>query len=296
MTQVHYEIGDSSSPAGLPYHGSTGITNRCLRAIQRLLQTSVVARARVLSSPGPTASVRQHGFLLLADPEDYVVVLPGFSSGYAGEGPRGLSQAIALLREFDVDMDELVLSADAFARLRVSALTNADLETICSSRPTAGTSVYDYLLERHLSTGGACPWDDADVAIPFPILHPRVRELALRFWTSPDATLTTAFRRLEDSIRQRSGLQHGYGRSLINRTFGSNSPRLIWAGVSGGETTGRAARFASALGAYRNPRMHSEPGSETRAELLRELLAVNELYFLLDEAVSPPEPDTPQTT
>lgn len=56
--------------------------------------------------------------------------------------------------------------------------------------------------------------------------------------------------------------------------------------MNSGEIAGRAQRFTSAFVTHRNPRAHSEPSQEPFASVLREFLAVNELYFLEAAAVS----------
>lgn len=286
MTATKEQSSYDDRPAGIEYHGSSGVTAASLEAIFRLLQTSTVSRARLLSSPANDPG--SHGFLLVTEPEGYVAILPGFASGYGGEGPRGLSHALALLREFDVSIDELVLDAEVFRRLQGAALSYADVEMVSNARATTRGRVYDYVFEHHLGSASPNLWAAAEVAIPFPILHAEVRDLARGFWTDPDAALNRAFRRLEDAVRRRSGLT-GHGTSLMSKAFLGGGARLSWGDLPDAETSGRAQRFTSAFMAYRNPRAHHEPGSTPRAELLREFLAVNELFVLLAEATEVPD-------
>lgn len=82
--------------AQIEYHGLAGITGECIKAIVRLIHFGdTIEKAMLISYTGGDAG--QHCFLLTVNGEDLIAIKSGFSSGYHGEGPRGLSTAIQLL-------------------------------------------------------------------------------------------------------------------------------------------------------------------------------------------------------
>lgn len=107
-------------------------------------------------------------------------------------------------------------------------------------------------------------------------------DLAITFWNSPDAQLFTAYRRLEDRIRERLGIGE-IGAKLCSTAFYPPG-RLYWPGIENGEQVGRANLFIGAFTAYRNPRAHRQL-KEPPASQLTEFLLVNQLYRLEGEAV-----------
>jgi hypothetical protein len=118
--------------------------------------------------------------------------------------------------------------------------------------------------------------------IPFAIIDSRLLDLARSFWDDPDDKLLKGYRRLEDIIRERTGLtEHGF--RLLSKAFVGDTARLQWTGMNSGEKAGRGNLFSGAYGAHRNPRAHPELKSE-HAEQLREFLLLNHLYHLEKEA------------
>lgn len=99
----------------------------------------------------------------------------------------------------------------------------------------------------------------------------------------PDACLIDGYRRLEDVVRQRTGLQE-HGAKLFSETFLGDAPRLSWSGLSAAEQSGRGALFTSAYRAYRNPRAHRELRSDS-IDQTREFLLLNHLFSLERSAV-----------
>ncbi len=270
--------------AVLPYYGSSGITRDCLLAVASLLRESTIEHIRVVSEPAKQGP-RGHGLFVTCQPEGWVVILPGFTSGYAGEGPSGLSLAIALLHYHEVEMDELVVDADQYDRLESCSLTRNDVSQLVDSRPTPGTRVFDYVLEQHRNKSEASTiWQSFDSPLPFSILDPRLMDLAKSFRKDPDSMLVTAYRRLEDLVRRRTGLKEESGARLMSSAFLGTDARLGWEDVTPGESTGRAQRFVSGYTTYRNPRAHREPRGSFR-ESLRELMVINELFCLEANAI-----------
>lgn len=87
-----------SNPSFLAeYHGSHRTTRSCVDALARLLVSSVeIHRTLLLTYHG------RHGLCLDTDGPERIFIRCGFTSGYAGEGPRGLAVALQLLRTFNI--------------------------------------------------------------------------------------------------------------------------------------------------------------------------------------------------
>ena len=103
-------------------------------------------------------------------------------------------------------------------------------------------------------------------------------DLAIDFWTDPDARLLTGYRRPEDAVRRRSGVDD-HGASLFQKVFLNNPPELAWDVPDVGEQKGRGQLFVAAYTAYRNPRAHRAPSGWER-EWLDEFLMLNHLFRL----------------
>jgi hypothetical protein len=63
--------------------------------------------------------------------------------------------------------------------------------------------------------------------VPFAIVDPSLMDLALTFWDAPSDRLLTAFRRLEDIVRKRTGLKDRAGK-LFARAFLGEAALLRW--------------------------------------------------------------------
>jgi uncharacterized protein (TIGR02391 family) len=130
--------------------------------------------------------------------------------------------------------------------------------------------------------------------MPFGILDPRLADLALDFHAAPDRVLLDGFRRLEDRIRERTGLAE-HGTKLFSQAFAGDDSRLVWNMPSNargaerdliekGEQAGRAQLFTGAYQAFRNPRAHRTL-NHSAAEALSEFLVLNQLFRFEAEAV-----------
>ena len=261
-------------PAAIEYAGMGGTTKPCIEAVQRFLQFGdQPSHARILTC------ATHHGLLLKFGEYDFVAVKSGFGSGYAGEGSHGFAYVLELLQAHEVPIDEIVVSELLFERLDLSALTTADIRTIERAKPKRPQGWHDYAMDREEKRSeGRLLWQDFPPVVPFAIIDPRIIDLALNFWVDPDKRLVTAFRRLEDRIRARTGLKE-HGSKLVSQAFLGNPPKLLWPGLVASEQNARAQLFSAAFGTYRNPRTHHEV-EEGPEEQLSEFLVVNELYRL----------------
>jgi hypothetical protein len=268
----------SEVPAGVEYVGLAGISKECQDAVLRLLQYGdKITHTRILSSSG------DHCLLLTVNVGDIVAVKSGFSSGYLGEGPRTFSYVLQVLDAYGVEIDEYIVSAEVIERLDMSSLTQADLEAIEAARPVRPRRWGDYILEPYderKRTG--ILWENFPPVIPFAVIDGRITDLAISFWEGPDDRLMTGYRRLEDILRERTGIDE-HGTKLIAQAFGPNGGKLTWKDAGEGEHAGRMQVFVGAYMAYRNRRAHREP--KDRAEkLLTEFLLLNHLYLLEGES------------
>ncbi|WP_271007786.1 hypothetical protein [Paucibacter sp. B51] len=114
-----------SRPAGIQYMGMAGVSQSCVQAVERL----VMAGARIDLAQLLTADTA-HALLLHLEPMEVIAVKSGFRSGYAGEGPRALSDTLRLLQAFGFEIDEVEVSPALMKRLDDCALTQGDMDSI----------------------------------------------------------------------------------------------------------------------------------------------------------------------
>jgi hypothetical protein len=262
--------------AGIEYMGMSGVTAPCKEAVIRLLQCGeLIKRARILSYEN------EHALLLTTDLGDHIAIKSGFASGYGGEGPSGSSYVLALLFAHDVELDERRVSKDLLARLDHSALTTVDIARLERGRTERPSRWGEYVFKDdwHLDNEARL-WREFPHVIPFAIVDTRIMDLALKFHERPDECLLTGYRRLEDCVRERTGIEE-HGHKLFSQAFVVTPPRLSWKGIDEGERVGRANLFVNVFQAYRNPRAHREPHSGN----LGEFLLLNHLFGLENEAV-----------
>lgn len=261
--------------AGIQYLGISGVTHRCRDVIIDLIQSGEsIEKARLLTS------VDRHCFLVVLSRGENVAIKSGFTSGYSGEGPTALSYVIALFEAFEIDIDELDVDEIIIERIDHSSLTVEDLELIVKSRSKRPNKVYDYISEKHfrINESGNI-WKNFKPVIPFPIIDRKIIDLTISFWESPDEKIMTAYRRLEDLLRDKTGLNEN-SRSLISKAYRGEDAKLFWEGIEKSETEGRVQLMIGVFMAYRNPRAHKEIDHNSE-EYLQEFLLINHLFNLV---------------
>jgi hypothetical protein len=267
-----------ASLAAVEYHGQAGTTQECMEAVMRLIQfNDHIIQARILTW-------RNHHCLLLSiNVGDLVAVKSGFASGYMGEGPRGFSYILQLLRAHGVKITEYDVRRDMMNRLDSSCLTRLDLVKLESARPVRPSRLSEYIDESDwdMEKEGRL-WREFPCVVPFAIIDRRIIDLAKTFWQNPDEKLLTGWRRLEDVIRSRTGIDE-HGSKLFSRAFLGQEAILRWKGLNGAEQAGRGNLFTSAYQVFRNPRAHKETANDAQ-EFLAELLHLNHLFHLENEA------------
>lgn len=262
----------------IQYTGEPGVTAPCLDSVVHMLQLGErISKCRILSHGN------SHSLFLTAGEDEHTAVKSGFRSGYSGEGPRGFSYALHALEAHGAEIDELRVEEPVMQRLDESSLRESDIKRIKTDRPIRPSEWYGYFHEAHTTqVDEGKLWQDFPIVMPFSIIDPTIADLAVRFFDSPDECLMTAYRRLEDKVRERTqSLAHGS--KLFSEAFHGSSAPLQWPNVDGGEQAGRANLFTGTYGAYRNPRAHRETNNSAEEQLI-EFLAVNQLFRLEREA------------
>jgi hypothetical protein len=266
--------------AGLAYHGSSKTTQSCVEAIARLIHADEwITQAFLLTADG------RHCFVLEVAEYELIVIKAGFTSGYSGEGPRGLALALRLLRRHGVDVEELEVAPDVLRRVDESRLTESDLKLISTSRAVRPIRLEQYTYG--VFGGEPCaPKMRAvfPIVVPFGLVDERIMDLAVKLVEGADGAITDAFKRLESIFVERCGIRDGYGVRLFKEAFKGPGSILTWKGIGEQEAEGRAELFVAIYKGFRNRRAHKELDSNP-AEALREFLLVNELFLLEAEAV-----------
>jgi len=279
-----------SKLADVEYHGSNGITQHCLDAIARLIQFGDrIEKSWLLSGPADQWNCRTHGLILTINNGQLVVIGSGFSSGYGGEGCKGLSKALQLLMRHKAEVVELEIKADVMNRLEHQCLLQSDIESIESSKPVRPNRYYDYILFD--SERGKDFFGDKDLnnlfppVIPLAIIDTRILDLALGFEEQPDLSLLSGYRRLEGLVREKHEKLKGLSAAkLFAKAYQGENAILEWPDIDKSETEGRASLFIGVFKTYRNKRSHHEQ-SDDMGIALREFLLLNELFLLESKAI-----------
>jgi hypothetical protein len=216
---------DGSTLAGIEYHGGPGVTQLCLDAIMRLIQFGdQITNVQILSSPG--AHVTDHCLILTVNVGDLIAIKSGFASGYRGEGSAGFSYVLALLEAHGAEIEEYEVTSDVIERCDNSALTQADLDFIKAARPIRPSRWYDYVFEKHWDPERSERlWREFPPVVPFGIIDSRITDLAMSFWENPNDKLLTGYRRLEDIVRERTGINE-HGTRLLSQAFAGSDSKL----------------------------------------------------------------------
>ena len=265
----------------IQYVGIAGSSQDGIKAVVRLIQGGAhIPQVKIVTRE------RRHALLLFTDYGDLIAVKAGFSSGYGGEGPRALSFVLAVLQAHGAAIEEIEVPADLLSRLDDAGLTSADLAMVEVAGHVKPSRWREYISDSDLGRARSGElWRGFAPVIPYAILDPRLMDLALSFWSDPDACLSKGYRRLEDIVRRRTGLSES-STKLFNRAFDADKGVLAWKAPDTAERTGRAQLFVAVYMAFRNPRAHRE---HVKADHLTELLMLNSLFRLEAEAVERPK-------
>lgn len=267
-------MSNEAQLAGIEYAGSPGITAHCVSAVQRFVQFGDgIISARILSLESC------HCILLSTNYGNLVAIKSGFGSGYHGEGSRGFAYVLKLLEHHGTEIDEIDVPEELSKRVEKSALRLSDIAWLESAMPKRPARWRDYIFDIDADEGNVGTiWKNFPAIIPYKLIDSRIVDLALTFWDDPDAKLIAAYRRLEDTVRQRTEID-GVGAKLFSKAFLSQNPLLKWPYVEEDEQKALGGLFVAAYRAYRNPRIHRETDTDAN-RLLEEFLLTNHLFQL----------------
>lgn len=267
--------------AGIQYLGDSGITQECKKAVINIIHAGEkIHEVKILTFEEPYS--KAHALLLTLEYNIQIVIKGGFASGYNGEGSKGYAFVLNLLALYTDNIDEYIVPHRVFERISSSSLTVRDLEYINSIRKVRPARWHDsaYLYkERELN-----PFSEFPPTIPMALLDKRLIKLALEFETNPDNAIMSGYRKIEDIVRERTGLSNESSTKLFAKAFQGDNSVLYWENLDPSESKGRASLFANIFMAYRNNRAHQEP-KHNLSDDIREFMLINQLFILESKAV-----------
>lgn len=277
--------------AGIQYMGLPATTSDCVAAIAKLVHFGdTINWAKLISCKDGNGG--DHCFILNINHGYLVAIKSGFTSGYMGEGPRGLSVALQLLARHGVEIEEYIVKKSFIDKIDASCLRSNDLEELNILKPVRPARWWDYIHEKN-RIGLYSNHDLKDIlplTIPFSLVDFRLMDLALKLEDDYDNVIGQGYRRLEDIVRKRTGLVAESGSRLMARAFQGEKSILYWNDIDGGEHNGKGTLFTSVFNAFRNRRAHREIDSNFD-EAMREFLLINELFILESKSIARPAED-----
>ena len=265
------------------YIGDIG-TFETLKAVRHILGEGYRPLRGWIISSLDSDGTGEHCIYLESDGRP-LVITGGLTSGYNGEGARGLATVLCLLREFSCYPTDSGVTRDVLTRARHSALTWRDVSLIKSGGNRRSQAVVRYINAAYHRPDDI--WKDCPPSIPWSLLDPRLRRIAYEFHRDPDATLFKAFRLLEDNVRERVGARAfhkdgGHIANIWNVAFAPEDSPLHWPRLNAKEAVGRRLLFEGAAATIRNPRAHQASVSDAKA--FEEMMLLNLLYTYEAEA------------
>ena len=261
---------------GTPY------TQDCLEAIGIILQTQTHIEKALLLSCNQT-----HAYLIKSHRNTYII-RSGFSSGYSGEGPKGLASSLQLLLKHNVEVEEINISVKLMKKVNHSSLSYADLETMFTTRVIRPIHIYKYIYAIYKTTEYQIKNDRYyPTELPYHLIDSRILDLALKFHDDPNYSILTAYTRLEDIIKAKINDHSLFSNNLLKTAFVTDKQRQsIYTWNKNNEKISNALGylFTNIFTAYRNERAHSEV-DKPYSQQIREFLLINELYLLESEAI-----------
>ena len=258
----------------IEYHGTSSTTASCVNAITRIAYSGDhIDDVKLLSHDGKG----KHAFLLTINEYQKVAIRTGFASGYSGEGPRGLATVLQILKIYTDNIEEHPVTEAILKKIDKCSLSLNYIKEIEHTEPIRPARWADYIYDvkgLHESEYNALA-KHYPSQLPLNIIDPRIIDLATDFESDPDKSIVSGYRRLEDTIRKRTGLKNGHGAELFSKAFDGDDPLLIWKDIHPTESKGRARLFSGVFMAYRNKRAHKEI-TDSIEDSMREFLMLNQ--------------------
>jgi len=249
----------------IQYHGDYCTTKSCIEAIVRILQFNDVIDLAVLIT-----FQNSHAFLLTVNEYQKIIIQPGFTSGYDGEGPIGLARVIRLLQHRSVELDEVSVSKKIFLKIQGCKLDDKDLMMIEETPYIRPRTLGDYVYNIGEFT-------DDEIQKVFPttlswaIIDSRILDLALCLDQGDSSAVLSGFNRLETILKDRCP---------SNVKTLKDAAAFIFTGVNRSDSSSAAEKFVTAVYTlFRNIRAHEE-SNFSRSEDIRCFMLLNELYLI----------------
>jgi len=124
----------------IDYLGEAGITETCLYSLCNLIQTNAdLSYALLLTND------QSHGFILKDQSDSYYIIRSGFTSGYPGEGPKGLAKALTILNKHKIETEEVTIPAKLMNKVNNSSLCDNDIDFIFREKVIRPIRLHDYI-------------------------------------------------------------------------------------------------------------------------------------------------------
>lgn len=272
MLNVFNKPSDSIQYLGTPY------TQDCLEALGFILQShSKIKKALLLSCN------QKHAYLITSIRNNFII-RSGFTSGYQGEGPKGLASSLQLLLKYNIDIEEIIIAKKIMKKINHSSLSDADIEKILTTEVVRPINIYEYIYVIYNTTEYQIKNDRYyPTELPYHLIDSRILDLALKFNDDPNRSIFNAFIRLENIVQKRVNSDK-HSSALFEYAFCTENPPLIC--KSGDKKASQAAGrlFPNIYKAFRNEHAHNEVSKSLRTSI-SEFLLINELYLLERESV-----------
>jgi len=253
-------------------------TQDCLEAIGFILQTQKeIEKALLLSCD------QKHAFLIKSNRNIYII-RSGFTSGYQGEGPKGLASSLQLLLKHNIEIDEIIISEKIMTKVNHSSLSDANIKMFLTTKVVRPTNLYEHIYAIYKTTEYQIKNDRYyPTQLPFHLIDERILDLALKFNDDPNRSIFNAFIRLENIVQKRVNSDK-HSSALFEYAFCSENSPLICKSEDKKASQATARLFPNIYKAFRNEHAHNEVSKSPQTSI-REFLLINELYLLEREAI-----------
>lgn len=258
----------------------TCYTQDCLEALGFILQTQQNIEKAILLS-----NKQYHAFLIISERNTYVV-RSGFTSGYMGEGPKGLASSLQLLLKHQIDIEEVNISEKLMKKVNKALILESDVKHILESKFVRPLRIHEYIytiyetLEYQQINDRHYP-----IELSYHLIDPRIFDLALKFKEEPNNAIMTAYARLEDILRHKTKTDL-FSSNLLKTAFISDKHKSMYKwNVDNEEVSNAIGRlFTHIFTVYRNECAHGEINKQYKMQI-REFILINELYLLENESI-----------